>query len=689
MFICQRCGQPVEVDPTLLNIDPDLLARGEVDLERLKARGGATHAHTNGISMPYPNGHVRSDFKHGRIASSVITDKRMLPGSRDSFYSMTNLSSSVSTIGFLSSTLSDTGTGILRKPRERIAESPVPRTHAMHRSATQSKLFGAHAPSTSPSSSSFAQHYGAHMHRSSSALAMSDVEATFTRTSAGNVHIVSRSPSPSPSSTPPHATAIPNGSPVASLYPGMDTNSDKDASSGVSRSLSSDDVSRAAMSPPFSSSPSPSPSPSSSLPYTSSSTSPSNPPLPPQPALPMQSHITPARLANSTGHLSLRYLRSSTRSNDGSTSSSNLLSSQLASQSKPVHYHQNDLLAAKIFAVASEQNDVDYPICFDCTKILLAEAEDDLAVLEAQNNSYATFLAQLDKREASWSSSNDDIAAEIIRLEEEERQVRLQLERLEQDETAVDEEARALEAESERLGELESAYWGGLKKYQSLLGTFLDERDSVARQIEGSMQRLERLRRTHILNDSFHIWHDGHFGTINSFRLGRLPSQPVDWNEINAAWGLVTQLLSAMSKRMASLSTGPNPGFKFTQYRLLPLGSQSKMERIDNGSTYELFGSSDISLGRLFWYRRFDNAMVAFQMCLKEMADYVESQDKTLQLPYRMDRDKVGDMSIKIQFNNEETWTKSLKYMVSNLKWLLAWIARREMMQLELRAQQR
>ncbi len=99
---------------------------------------------------------------------------------------------------------------------------------------------------------------------------------------------------------------------------------------------------------------------------------------------------------------------------------------------------------------------------------------------------------------------------------------------------------------------------------------------------------------------------------------------------------------------------------------------------IDNGSTYELFGSSDISLGRLFWYRRFDNGMVAFLMCLKEMGDFAEQRDKTFHMPHKMEKDKVGEMSIKIQFNNEETWTKSLKYMLTNLKWLLAWVVKVE-----------
>jgi len=36
-----------------------------------------------------------------------------------------------------------------------------------------------------------------------------------------------------------------------------------------------------------------------------------------------------------------------------------------------------------------------------------------------------------------------------------------------------------------------------------------------------------RLKRTNVFDDAFHIYYDGHFGTINGFRLGRLQSQPV------------------------------------------------------------------------------------------------------------------------------------------------------------------
>ena len=40
-------------------------------------------------------------------------------------------------------------------------------------------------------------------------------------------------------------------------------------------------------------------------------------------------------------------------------------------------------------------------------------------------------------------------------------------------------------------------------------------------QIDRSAAALERLRRTNVYNDAFHIWHDGQFGTISGFRMGR------------------------------------------------------------------------------------------------------------------------------------------------------------------------
>ena len=56
---------------------------------------------------------------------------------------------------------------------------------------------------------------------------------------------------------------------------------------------------------------------------------------------------------------------------------------------------------------------------------------------------------------------------------------------------------------------------------------FQEERDAVLAKIEVSQVHLELLKRTNVLNDAFYISHDGVIGTINNFRLGRLPNVQV------------------------------------------------------------------------------------------------------------------------------------------------------------------
>ncbi|CAG5122244.1 unnamed protein product, partial [Candidula unifasciata] len=79
----------------------------------------------------------------------------------------------------------------------------------------------------------------------------------------------------------------------------------------------------------------------------------------------------------------------------------------------------------------------------------------------------------------------------------------------------------------------------------------------------------------------------------------------------------------------------------------------------------------------------FDSAMVAFLECLQQFRDEVEKEDSSFNLPYKMSKGKIYEgenthYSIKMQFNSEEQWTKALKYMLTNLKWALAWLSSRK-----------
>ena len=67
-------------------------------------------------------------------------------------------------------------------------------------------------------------------------------------------------------------------------------------------------------------------------------------------------------------------------------------------------------------------------------------------------------------------------------------------------------------------------------------------------QIDQTSSHLERLRHTNVYNDAFHIWHEGPFATISGFRLGRTPACPVEWDEINAAWGQAVLLLHTLAQ---------------------------------------------------------------------------------------------------------------------------------------------
>ncbi|CAM9575491.1 unnamed protein product, partial [Laminaria digitata] len=108
------------------------------------------------------------------------------------------------------------------------------------------------------------------------------------------------------------------------------------------------------------------------------------------------------------------------------------------------------------------------------------------------------------------------------------------------------------------------------------------------------------------LNDCFHIWHLGPFATINGFRLGRLSTHLVDWQEVNAGVGQAAiVLVSAVAMSM---------GVEFSKYLIAPCGSFTKIARSGDGRVlYSLHTDESFSL---FPRRNFNLALKAFLHCL-------------------------------------------------------------------------
>ena len=132
-----------------------------------------------------------------------------------------------------------------------------------------------------------------------------------------------------------------------------------------------------------------------------------------------------------------------------------------------------------------------------------------------------------------------------------------------------------------------------------------------------------------MFNATFHIWHRGHFATINNFRLGRTSNEPVDWSEINAACGQTVLLLHSIARKI---------DFTFQRYKIVPYGNHSFIEVISDKKKLPLYFLGGI---RYLWNTRFDSAMVAFLDCLQQFQEYVERHG--FRLPYQIDKEKIFD----------------------------------------------
>ncbi|MCJ1284928.1 autophagy protein 6 [Xylographa opegraphella] len=359
--------------------------------------------------------------------------------------------------------------------------------------------------------------------------------------------------------------------------------------------------------------------------------------------------------------------------------------------------------ASRLFEILSSRSDIDHPICAECTEILLASMEARLAASIKERDAYTAFLKEL-KNSIPSESEVAKAEAELIIVNEKQEKALIELKALEEERDILSDEVAELEAESRALDREEEEFWRSRNAFALRLSTLRDTSDALQAAYLHDSQQLERLQRTNVYNDTFCIGHDGNFGTINGLRLGRLaPPNNIEWAEINAAWGTTALLLATVADRL---------GFQFRGYRIKPMGSSSYIERIEYpntnsvaGSTtstripsgpfpntsprtqqpkitaLELYSSGDLPLGRTILHRRFNDAMVAFLECLRQLGDFVENGESQtargqqaggLKLPYKIDKDKIHGVSIKLGISQDEAWTHACKYTLTCCKFLLA-----------------
>mmetsp|Transcript_25933 Transcript_25933/g.25496 ORF Transcript_25933/g.25496 Transcript_25933/m.25496 type:complete len:88 (-) Transcript_25933:33-296(-) len=68
---------------------------------------------------------------------------------------------------------------------------------------------------------------------------------------------------------------------------------------------------------------------------------------------------------------------------------------------------------------------------------------------------------------------------------------------------------------------------------------------------------------------------------------------------------------------------------------------------------------------------RFNTAQQYYLDCLLELSLLMETEDQGLSLPYKIENHKIGQIPIKLDIGNKENWTRALRFMLQNLKYLL------------------
>ncbi|KAI7860430.1 autophagy protein Apg6-domain-containing protein [Circinella umbellata] len=361
-----------------------------------------------------------------------------------------------------------------------------------------------------------------------------------------------------------------------------------------------------------------------------------------------------------------------TRSNNNNNNNSSAQSSSITTNDNNAS-RNNSLshrlrVAGRLFNVMSSRSSVDHPMCQECTDMLLESLEKQLEDVGLERDCYIEYLEKV-KEGRVTDDELKELEQQVHELKLAEQEALSDLAKAKEEHEAVNKEMEELEAEMKSLENREHQFWEQYNDYELKLENYQSERASINLKYDHDVKQYERLQKTVVYNDAFSISQEGPFGTINGFRLGRLSSQPVEWSEINAAWGQTLLLLYTVANKLK---------FQFHTYRLVPMGSFSRVEKVDGDTvlSYELYGSNEFGLNRMFLNRRLDHAMVAILNCLKQLTDFAEERDRSLRFPYRIHKDKIGDLSIRVQFNQDELWTKALKYMLTNMKWVLVFASR-------------
>ncbi|KAL7411274.1 autophagy protein Apg6-domain-containing protein [Mrakia frigida] len=372
-------------------------------------------------------------------------------------------------------------------------------------------------------------------------------------------------------------------------------------------------------------------------------------------------------------------------------------------------------LITSLLELVSSRTDTDHPLCSECARLLQEVLKERLEDVKRERDGYIAFERKFKGAENGGRKGEEEVEGLRRRVEELKQTHLSSLSSLltsESNLSTLQTQLSSLETQSSDLASQELLFLTQhntlARKHDEVLGLKNSERTQYALEL----RELERLEGVNVWSEVFCIGVSsssaagggGRMGNIGGLRLGKGGGRGgvggmVDWPEINAAWGLTIFCLQSIARRVE---------FTFETYRLVPLGSFSRIEDVDGKNSYELHGSSDL-VSRFLQNRRFETAMVAFLECLRQLVEFARQEELAKGTAagnkfaaslgkYRITKDKIGEpnreVSIKVGYapssalssssssssssTGEEGWTRACRYMLQTLHLLVEWSSRRE-----------
>ncbi len=179
-----------------------------------------------------------------------------------------------------------------------------------------------------------------------------------------------------------------------------------------------------------------------------------------------------------------------------------------------------------------------YPVCFDCFSTIIARLESKIQNKESERDVYMKELQKIEKKLGLLNQASDsELEAELRTLEAEEQELDKLLQKQEEEEKSNESEFEKLTKQKESLQHEEKTFWRDVNNYEKNLSGFQESLAQADNLIANLDWQFKRLRNTNFINEVFFISTLDEFGTISGFRMGKLPTTDVKWDEINAAIG--------------------------------------------------------------------------------------------------------------------------------------------------------